>query len=516
MQELTGGLPEAFGNKTFGAKTELSQLRMTNESYGGDHNQLAAVKSASERALPQIANDINSRYGLHTTASDIASSTAQFNAAMGFEQARETMSLTGAGTYGNAGLNAGEASGFGIAEKLAHSQQVRSAASIAAPYEWQCNSELWDKSRNQLTDKGVDTFIAATQGGVNYATKYGAGFVQLDSGGNSVRWSEHGTIPANDREGLNALADKVKNSGHPYEANALRAQAGHAVEYDMSGDTRGNISGFAAGSGGSVTFGDKGLTDRGRENDYTNLNKSTTGSIAQNYNVDTTNIEKGLRSDIGDKSRTGDLVTQEHFHGNVDGHNFTNATAEIRGNTFSVYGETADGRWETVSGYTSKDAAGNRRWTVMKGRDDSGMSFTPQAAMDSVLNKHSVPESAMKDYQTKMAFAGNFVDAMQQLRSESSTYSKESSLTTSLSTRIPRTGRMAGSGGIGSLHTGMQQENINTQFRETMKILDKHENTPEGRRATADELLKLYDDNASNSSDRLMHFFHGGAWERKK
>jgi len=159
------------------------------------------------------------------------------------------------------------------------------------------------------------------------------------------------------------------------------------------------------------------------------------------------------------------------------------------------------------------------------------MGFTPQSAMDSVLNKHSVPESAMRDDQTKQAFAEKYAQGLQQLRDISTAYAKESSgggaagfgQGMAENTTHPRINKGLSSsqsinGGftLGSIYKGTNQENINIQYREIRKVLDRHENTPEGRQSAASELLKMHDDNASHSSNRLMDLFHGGAWERKK
>jgi hypothetical protein len=520
MENGPGGLPGAVGLNAFDTasglnKTNAIRDQFSPESYG-------QYQAAPDRAF----SDVAAANGMSPAA--LRESMSKFDTAMGYGEQKSVESHTGIKDGIVAGNALGQARGMQDTTQMMRANQLRAAANYAAPDSWKSNPELYDSSKRELTDKGVARFLSAREGLVSYSTDHGRATQELTSDGQLIRSSEEGTFEG---EGLSAVADRLDKAGLHKEAAELRKLG--AANMGVSYDAQGHPVTAVGSHGGKVEVQDRGIHDEGltlRRGDNIHIGNDTrTGDDTHVGNTfrkgDDVHVgdtgRHGNDADFGDKSRTGDLETLEHFQGNVDGHNFTNATAELRGNTFSVYGETADGRWEAVSGYTSKDAAGNRQWTVMKGRDDSGMSFTPQSAMDSVLNKHSVPESAMKNYQTKTEYAGKIVEGMLQLSKLSSIYTRGGKGGASIdiggnmlgNTKSSRS--FAANLSLGSEHSANEQQTINTQFRDVMKVLDRHDNTPQGRKAAAEDIGTLYRDYAGNTGDRFLKFHNGGPWVPK-
>jgi hypothetical protein len=514
------GLPNAFGLGRFDAEAGYHATEGRVKAYG-TASEYGGVQSAPDQALADVA----AANGLSPSA--LKESMAKFNTAMGYGEQTSVKGYTGIKDDIVAGAVLGEAKGTQDAGQIMSAAQIRAAANYAAPDSWKSNPDLYDSSKHELTDQGVARFLAAREGLISYSTEHGRATQELTSEGKLIRSSEEGTFKG---EGLSAIAQRLDNAGLHHQAAELRKldSANIGISYDGQGRPV-----TAVGShGGKVEDQDRGIHDEGqtiRRGDNTHIGNDTrTGNDTHVGNTlrtgDDTHIGSTLRegndADTGDKSRTGNLVTIEDFTGKVGSFNFTHATMEMRGNTFTAYGHTEGGGWQIVSGQTFNDAQGERQFLAEKGRDEAGMGFTPQSAMRSVVTEHRVPESAFIDTQSKQAFATSFVEAMQELRSLSTVNSKEASFggnlsgSRSLSKDHSRSGPTANLN-IGSRFTGTTRESINTQVREAMKIMDKHENTPEGRQAAASDLLQMYDDNAASSSNRLGDLFHGGAWKRK-
>jgi hypothetical protein len=51
-------------------------------------------------------------------------------------------------------------------------------------------------------------------------------------------------------------------------------------------------------------------------------------------------------------------------------------------------------------------------------------------------------------------------------------------------------------------------------MRDVMKVMDLHDNTPQGRKDAAEELGKIYRDNAGGTGTRYFHF-NEGPWVPK-
>jgi hypothetical protein len=514
------GLPKAFGLGRFDAGAGYTATEDRQKAYGTS-SQYGHTQAAPDQALAAVA----AANGM--TPAALKESMAKFDTAMGYGEQNAVKNYLGNQDSIHAGDVTGRGKGMQDMQQIQHAVQVQSAANYAAPDSWKSNPELYDLSKHELTDKGVARFLAAREGLVSYSTEHGRATQELTSEGQLIRSSEEGTFKGND---LSTIADRLDSAGLHHQAAELRKldSANMGISYDGQGHPV-----TAVGShGGKIEDQDRGIHDEGqtiRRGDNTHIGNDTRmGNDTHTGNTlrtgDDTHVGSTLRqgndADTGDKSRTGNLVTIEDFTGKVGSFNFTHATMEMRGNTFTVYGHTEGGGWQIVSGQTFNDALGGRQFLAEKGRDEAGMGFTPQSAMRSVVTEHRVPESAFIDTQSKQAFATSFVEAMQELRSLATVNSKEASFggnlsgSRGLSNDHPRSGPTANLN-IGSRFTGTTRESINTQVRESMKIMDKHENTPEGRQAAASDLLQMYDDNASSSSNRLGDLFHGGAWKRK-
>ena len=186
----------------------------------------------------------------------------------------------------------------------------------------------------------------------------------------------------------------------------------------------------------------------------------------------------------------------------------------------------------TVDGHVSTGPDGKTRYVSQSFRDTAGGKFTPESAFSQIVTYHSVPEAALRDTQTKTAFARALVQQMRYLRGESYNLSKISSVGLSGHMSAARSSGISsksgdekvGGGKAGAsvgLTSNVQRqtivsEEVDTQFREVMKILDRHDNTPDGGRAAGSELLDFYDKNAGNSSTRETSMLSGGSWKRKE
>lgn len=241
--------------------------------------------------------------------------------------------------------------------------------------------------------------------------------------------------------------------------------------------------------------------------------------------------EKGTIIFHGTNATYGDREERRSFKGNIDGHEFTDATIVRTGNTFTVTGHVTGGGWVTVDGHVSTGPDGKTRYVSQSFRDTAGGKFSPESAFSQLVTYHSVPEAALRDTQTKTAFARALVEQMRYLRGESYNLSKISSV--GLSGHVSAARSTGGAGKTGDERGGsgksgasvgftsnvqrqtIVSEEVDTQFREVMKILDRHGNTPDGGRAAGSELLDFYDKNAGNSSTRETNMLSGGAWKRK-
>jgi hypothetical protein len=242
--------------------------------------------------------------------------------------------------------------------------------------------------------------------------------------------------------------------------------------------------------------------------------------------------EKGTLIFHGTNATYGDKEERRSFRGNIDGHDFTEATLTRTGDTFSVTGRVADGSWLTVDGRVTSGTDGKMRFVSESFKDSSGGKYSPESAFAHVITYHSVPEGALRNTQTKSAYARAFVEQMRYLRGEDYNLSRVSAMgihghgTTGKNTSIisdkgdTRSGANTSSIAIG-FNSDIQRrtnvsEAIDLQYREVMKMLDKHENTSEGRQAMGADLIEYYDKNASKSSTRETNMLSGGSWKRKE
>jgi hypothetical protein len=229
--------------------------------------------------------------------------------------------------------------------------------------------------------------------------------------------------------------------------------------------------------------------------------------------------ERGTLIFHGTNATYGDREERRDFQGRIGDTEFTHATVEIRGNTFSAYGHIKGEGWGSVSGQTWKDAAGQRKFLVEKSLNDSQRETTPGGALTAVLVKRAVPVSSMVNDQARYSFAASFVAEMRKSRSESYVGSQISELGFSGSM-----GAKAAGTGVSANSSIRQQdtttEEINRQMKSALKIMHKHNNDEAGRKAAAEDLKNLFDANARNSStymtEGLSDFHSAEPWSRRR
>lgn len=333
------------------------------------------------------------------------------------------------------------------------------------------------------------------------------------------------------REGLLAYAkfDNMERfaAAHGSSFMDLARDSQRTISMDVDGKTAAEW-GLPAAGHYSVSWDRNGgylFTDRKSGSQY------QVGVFGHSGRSEFVHDEKGTVIFHGTNATYGDKEERRSFTGNIDGHEFTEATMVRTGDTFSVTGRERGGGWLTVEGRVSTGPDGKERYVAESFRDTAGGKYSPESAFSQLVTYHTVPESALRDTQTKTAYARSLVEQLRYLRGENYNLSKISSL--GLSGHVSaarnagigsRSGEDQGGGGktrasVGFTSNVQRQtivfEEVDIQFREVMKILDKHDNTQEGRRAAGSELLDFYDNNAGNSSTRETNMLSGGAWRRK-
>ncbi|TSK09129.1 MAG: hypothetical protein FPO08_07500 [Geobacter sp.] len=194
----------------------------------------------------------------------------------------------------------------GLKEKLEHDPQMHQKAG--------------------LTEAGYAAFmnqIAGTnQQGFSDKTAYGNvdKRVLKDGQGNTIMTQEKGAVGGvHDKKEMGALAKELKAAGFKNTAQEIESMAaqGKGFNFDMTRDKSGHITGFTATGGATASLNDKAREDMGRLKEYTNLDKSTVGSISWKgkskieEDTDKKLIDKGLRETIGNRSSRGDRL--DHF-----------------------------------------------------------------------------------------------------------------------------------------------------------------------------------------------------------
>ena len=232
-----------------------------------------------------------------------------------------------------------------------------------------------------------------------------------------------------------------------------------------------------------------------------------------------------------------DEERKDHFAEKVGDIEFKDATITRKGNNFVAEGHAVGGGWMRVEGQTFKDVTGKQRYIVESTADNQGVHFSPQAAAASILNQHRIPESAMGSQQAKSEFAHAFVQEMHKLRSQGADYIRDihgggdvsgglggganfggGESGSEADKNAPKVNAGAHAGAslkIGSGYRAQSRQNIDLQYREVMKVLDKYENTSSGRASAAQELRNMYSNNANNSGNRFLDFANGGAYKPK-
>ncbi|ANA41777.1 hypothetical protein A2G06_16700 (plasmid) [Geobacter anodireducens] len=437
-------------------------------------------------------------------------------------------------------------------EMLARDAQFRSLATAAMPADMKSNSAFF--ANGQITDAGYYEFAKRVEGaGIRYQDGQGVTTATVGADGSIVRSdSDKVYSPA---EAM-VIANEIGRFGNPNVASRIMglAKDGHSVHGSVVRGTNGHAVDFNFTHGGTASDRDLSTSGKGRIDSYSDI----------------TNIEKGLKkfdgTDIftGMKKVSADREERDHFAGKVGDVEFKDAKITRNGNNFVAEGHAIGGGWMRVEGQVFKGADGKTRYLAESVADNQGVHFSPQAAAASVLNQHRVPEAAMGSQQAKSEFAHAFVGEMRRLRGESAVYTRDVSgggqirggvgggvemPTKNIPISAPPQGpvppnhndmyakptppaqsqlqsaqngmKISGGGhagaslNIGSTYRALASGDTNLQYREAMKILDRHQNTAEGRAAAAQELLQMYEGNAENSGNRLLDFKNGGAYKPK-
>lgn len=494
---MKAGTANSADTMEFNHAANLEQMFTTQNAFHNDPKQLGGARAGAEAALASVADRIGWK------ASDLSLATHQFAIAGGFSQMQSAMALTGASDATAAGGEVGRGQGFAAVANTARADQIRAAANLAAPESWKNNPDLWDKSNNALTPLGVGRFIAGMQGvGIAFSTQYGHSTMDLTEGGKLSQVTATGIMPGGDKAGMERHAKFLDRAGMKDEAAAVRAYAadGKSFAFVAGSGSDGRVATYTGTHGGTITDQDRSVVDKGRSEDIGDrIHRGNVTRIGNDTHVGN-DIRQGNTTDIGNKSRVGDVSTIESFTGRIGDTTFTNATVEIRGNTFTATGNITGEGWGTVSGLTGVDKSGQRYFQVEKSMNDGQRMTAPGASLDIVLRRGTVPVSSMVNDQARYSYASAFVQEMQKLRKEGYDAQNVSSIGAGGSLGVKTKGGVGVSGTSEIHHQDTTREAIDKQMKAVLKIMSTHPNTEAGRRATANELKNYFDNNAHESS----------------
>lgn len=321
------------------------------------------------------------------------------------------------------------------------------------------------------------------------------------------------------REGLMTYArfDNMEQFArrHGQSFLELARDSQRSMNLDLDGKTAA-VWGLPGAGHYAVSWGGKGgyvFTDRKSGSQY------QIGVFGQSGRSEFVHDEKGTVIFHGSNATYGDKEEFRDFRGRIGDTEFTRATLEIRGNTFTAYGHIKGEGWGSVSGQTWKDATGKRTFLVEKSLNESQRDTTSGGALTAILVKGVVPVSSMVNDQARYSFAAAFVAEMRKSRSESYVGSNVSDMGVSGSAGV----RAAGSGAGVSASIARQdtsREDVNKQMKAALKIMYKYDNDEVGRKAAADDLRKLFDSNARQSStymtEGLSNINAAKPWSRKR
>jgi hypothetical protein len=134
----------------------------------------------------------------------------------------------------------------------------------------------------------------------------------------------------------------------------------------------------------AVSWGGKGgylFTDKKSGSQY------QTGVFGQSGRSEFVHDEKGTVIFHGSNATYGDKEEIRDYKGQIGDTEFSRATVEIRGNTFTAYGHIKGEGWGSVSGQTWKDAAGQRKFLVEKSLTESQRETSPGGSLTAILVK---------------------------------------------------------------------------------------------------------------------------------
>lgn len=511
------GLPQSFGVSKFDSAANLQKLFKTETAFGGNAEERGKSMAAAESAIATVA----ARAGMQP--SELAQGLQEFATGRGYTAWQAVQELSGSADAIAAGGYAGTGEGFSAAANAERAAQIRAAANLAAPASWKSNTELWESGKKELTPLGVGKFIAAMQGvGIAYGTKYGRSIMDLTEGGKISQVTATGIMPGGDAAGMERHAKFLDRAGMKDEAAAVRAYTadGKSFAFVAGSGSDGRVATYTGAHGGTITDQDRSVADKGRSEDIGDrIHRGNVTRIGDDTHIGN-DTRRGNTADIGNKSRVGDVSTLENYSGKIGDTTFTNATVEMRGNTFTATGNIAGEGWGTVSGLTGVDESGQRYFQVEKSLNDGQRMTTPGASLDLVLRRGTVPVSSMANDQARYSYASAFVQEMQKLRKEGYEGQNMSSLGMSGSLAVKTKDGVGVAGTSEVLHVDNTKESIDKQMKAVLKIMSTHPNTEAGRRATANELKNYFDNNAHESStygtEGLTNFHAAKPWSRPR
>lgn len=532
--DLHGEMSSFAAAKSLGGPGDYMQFRALRSEMKGitdwsNASAIGAVASKYGMSAAQLSQ-MNSLFQTGKHAGEVA----QAKVATG-KDSMETGIIVGAATgaaQGSQAMVAAQSMGAYMQANrdqtwgaLARDSQFRSLATAAMPASMKSNPNYF--SNGQITDAGFYEFAKRVEGaGIKYQDGQGTATATLGSDGAVVKSdSDKVYSPA---EAM-AIANEIGKFGNPNVASRIKglAKDGHSVHGTVTRGKDGHAVDFNFTHGGGASDRDMSTSDKGRVDSYSDLTNITKG--LKEFNG--TDIFRGMRKVNADEER------RDHFQGKVGDVDFKDATINRKGNNFVAEGHAIGGGWMRVEGQVFTGADKKTHYIPEATTDNQGVHFAPQAAAASVLNQHRIPEAAMGSQQAKSEFAHAFVQEMHKLRSQGADYIRDvhggGDLSGGLGGGANFGGNESQSGGeggapkvnagahagaslkIGSGYRAQSRQNIDLQYREVMKVLDKHENSSGGRSAAAQELLNMYGDNADNSGNRMLDFKNGGAYRPK-
>jgi len=304
--------------------------------YKGDYQTFAkdVAQVATEKNFADSAGYrqfVSEKFGGNEAAAIQAiTDVAAFQVAKHAGEVGQTMAGTGQSAVGVGG-DLGKTGGDNNLMSMASDNVRRAIAEQNVPEDIKKDPALYQNGH--ITEAGYAAQMgniagANQQSFVKADTAYGPVDKRdvVDRSGNKIMGQEKGSV--HNAKEMHALAKELRANGFTHAAKELDSMAenGKGFDFQISRDGQNNITGFSALGGATAQLNDKATEDRGRLNQYTNLDSSHTGRSNVREDTDKTVIDKGLRETVGSFIKSGysnEQLNTTAFHGaatiNVDG-----------------------------------------------------------------------------------------------------------------------------------------------------------------------------------------------------